>query len=102
MQPVLAARAIDITYTDEVAALNEKTLAGYNGLLIYANTTKIALEQEQALLDFVAGGKGFIPCTVLLTVFSIHPGIPTSSVPNSCITTPASSARPSGNPIVPS
>src|SRR5437867_2423818 len=61
LQPVLAARSIDITYTDKVTALNEKTLAGYDGLLIYANTTKIAPEQEKALLDFVAGGKGFIP-----------------------------------------
>src|SRR5207302_10341686 len=61
LQPVLAARGIDITYTDKVAALNEKTLVDYDGLLIYANTTKIAPEQEKALLDFVAGGKGFIP-----------------------------------------
>src|SRR5438067_6210348 len=61
LQPVLAARGIDLTYTDQASALNPTTLAAYDGLLIYANTTRIAPEQEKALLDFVEGGKGFIP-----------------------------------------
>jgi putative membrane-bound dehydrogenase-like protein len=61
LQPVMAARGIDLTYTDKVEALNPKTLAGYDGLIIYANTTRISPEQEKALLDYVAGGKGFIP-----------------------------------------
>jgi putative membrane-bound dehydrogenase-like protein len=61
LAPVLAGRGIDLTYTDKVDALNAKTLAGYDGLVIYANTTAITPEQEKALLDFVAGGKGFIP-----------------------------------------
>src|SRR4029079_951978 len=33
----------------------------YDALIIYANITQISPEQEQALLDYVAGGKGFIP-----------------------------------------
>jgi putative membrane-bound dehydrogenase-like protein len=61
LQPVLAKRGIDLTYTDRVDALNPKVLASYDGLIVYANTTKIAPEQEQALLDFVEAGKGFIP-----------------------------------------
>jgi putative membrane-bound dehydrogenase-like protein len=61
LQPVLAKRHIDLTYTDQVTDLNAKTLAGYDGLVIYANTTKISPEEEKALLDFVEGGKGFIP-----------------------------------------
>jgi len=61
LAPVLAARGIDLTYTDKVEALNPKTLAGYDGLLIYANTERIAPAQEKALLDYVAQGKGFIP-----------------------------------------
>src|SRR5436309_13850023 len=61
LQPVLAARGIDLTYTDKVEALNPKTLASYDGLVIYANTTAITPEQEKALLDFVESGKGFIP-----------------------------------------
>jgi putative membrane-bound dehydrogenase-like protein len=61
LQPVMAPRGIDITYTDRADALNPKTLSGYDGLIIYANTTRITREQEKALLDFVEGGKGFIP-----------------------------------------
>ena len=61
LQPVLEKRGIELSYTDAVDSLNPKTLARYDGLLIYANTTKITPEQEKALLDFVASGKGFIP-----------------------------------------
>src|SRR5229473_482100 len=61
LQPILAKRGIDLTYTDKVEALNPKTLSSYDGLIVYANTTRIAPAQEKALLDFVEGGKGFIP-----------------------------------------
>lgn len=60
-QPVLAKRGIDLTYTDDANDLNLKRLADFDGLIIYANTTKISPEQEKALLDYVEGGKGFIP-----------------------------------------
>lgn len=61
LQPVLAKRGIDLTYTGKVADLNAKTLADYDALAVYANTEKIAPEEEQALLDYVASGKGFVP-----------------------------------------
>jgi putative membrane-bound dehydrogenase-like protein len=61
LQPVLAARGIELTYTDKTEALNAKTLAAYAGLIIYANTTKITPEQEKALFDSVEGGKAFVP-----------------------------------------
>ncbi len=61
LQPVFALRGIDLTYTDKLEDLNAKTLAGYDGLAIYANHVKISAEQEKALLDYVASGKGFIP-----------------------------------------
>jgi hypothetical protein len=61
LQPVLAARNIELTYTDKLDDLNAKTLSGFDGLLIYANSEKIAPEQEKALLEFVEGGKGLIP-----------------------------------------
>jgi uncharacterized protein len=61
LQPVLEKRGIDLTYTDSAEALNAKTLAKYDGLLIYSNLTKITPAQEAALLEFVASGKGFIP-----------------------------------------
>ena len=61
LQPVFAARGIALTYTDKLDDLNPKTLAGYDGLVVYANHEKIAPEQEKALLDYVAAGKGFVP-----------------------------------------
>src|SRR5689334_336931 len=61
IQPVLEKRGIDVQYTDAVTALNAETLKKYDGLVIYANTVKITPEQEKALLDYVASGKGFIP-----------------------------------------
>src|SRR5581483_7778989 len=61
LQPVMSARNIELTYTDKLDDLNAKNLANYDGLMIYANHTKITPEQEKALLDFVEGGKGFIP-----------------------------------------
>ncbi len=61
LQPIMAKRGIDLQYTDKVEALNPTTLAAYDGLLIYANTTRIGPDQEKALLEFVESGKGFIP-----------------------------------------
>src|SRR5438477_8699501 len=61
LQPVLAKRGIDLVYTDKVTDLNPATLAGYDALAIYANTEAISPEQEQALLDYVANGKGLVP-----------------------------------------
>ncbi len=61
LAPYLKKRGIEVTYTDKLSDLNDKTLAAYDGLVIYANHTKITKEQEKALLDYVAGGKGLIP-----------------------------------------
>jgi uncharacterized protein len=57
----LAPDGINITYTPDPADLNAANLAKYDALMVYANHTKITPEQETALLDFVAGGKGFLP-----------------------------------------
>jgi putative membrane-bound dehydrogenase-like protein len=61
LEPILAARGIQMTYTGQVSDLNPDTLSKYDGLVIYANTTEIEPQQEKALLDFIASGKGFIP-----------------------------------------
>ncbi|MBS0266845.1 MAG: ThuA domain-containing protein [Planctomycetes bacterium] len=61
LQPVMARRGIELVYTEKVEDLNAKTLAAYDALAIYANTERISPEQEQALLDYVAAGKGFVP-----------------------------------------
>ncbi|HJZ56076.1 MAG TPA: PVC-type heme-binding CxxCH protein, partial [Gemmataceae bacterium] len=59
--PVLASRGIAVTYTEDLGSLNPGNLAKYDALLVYANTTRIGPGQEKALLDYVAGGGGFVP-----------------------------------------
>ncbi|HYE30678.1 MAG TPA: PVC-type heme-binding CxxCH protein [Methylomirabilota bacterium] len=61
LQPVLAGKAIDLVYTDKLDDLNPTKLAGYDGILIFANHTRISPEQESALLQFVENGGGLIP-----------------------------------------
>jgi uncharacterized protein len=57
----LAQEGINFTYTNNPDDLNNENLEQYDGLMIYANHDEIKPEQEAALLDFVAAGKGFIP-----------------------------------------
>jgi putative membrane-bound dehydrogenase-like protein len=59
--PVMHDRGIEVTYTEDVNALNPETLAGYDALIVYANIDRIEPAQEKALLDYVAGGGGFVP-----------------------------------------
>jgi putative membrane-bound dehydrogenase-like protein len=59
--PVLAGRGISITYTEDPNDLSAPKLAGFDALLVYANIDTITPEQEKGLLDFVEGGKGFVP-----------------------------------------
>ena len=57
----LAKEGINFTYTEDIADLNKDNLARYDGLMIYANHEQIHPDQEEALLDFVEEGNGFIP-----------------------------------------
>ncbi len=61
LQPVLAKRGIEVTYTDDLKQLELANLKKYAGLIVYANTTELPAAQESALLEYVAGGGGFIP-----------------------------------------
>ena len=54
-------RGRTFTYTEDPADLNPAKLAQFDALLIYANHTTIAPEQEKALLEYVEGGKAFLP-----------------------------------------
>ena len=60
LQPVLKERGIELTYTDKLDDLNAETLGKYAGLVIYANQERISPEQEKALLDYVASGRGLV------------------------------------------
>ncbi len=62
LEPAMQKYAIELTYTEDVSgSLNAQTLKRYDGLLIYANIEALGQEEEQALLTYVASGKGFIP-----------------------------------------
>ena len=60
--PVLADRGIDVRYTEDLATtLSTAGLADVDGLILYANIDRIEQDQADALLKFVADGKGFVP-----------------------------------------
>lgn len=61
LAPVLTPRGIELTYTEDVRALETKRLAAYDGLIVYANIDELPSDQEAALMKFVADGKGFVP-----------------------------------------
>ncbi|MDZ4851085.1 MAG: PVC-type heme-binding CxxCH protein [Pirellulaceae bacterium] len=61
LKPVMSAKGIALTYTEDVTSLNLETLNQYDGLVVYANIDEIVPDQAKALLDYVASGKGFIP-----------------------------------------
>lgn len=52
---------INITYSNDPNDMNESNLSNFDGLVLYANYDTITKTQEKALLNFVKGGKGFIP-----------------------------------------
>ncbi len=57
----LANKGINFTYTTKTTDLNSDYLSNFDALMIYSNHDSITIEQESALLDYVAGGKGFLP-----------------------------------------
>src|SRR5882762_1057412 len=61
LQPVLNQRGIEMVYTEAVSDLNRPKLAGFDCLAIFANHTRISADEENALLDFIAAGGGFVP-----------------------------------------
>jgi len=60
LQAQWAAMGVNFTYTTNLADLNPTTLSQYDVLMLYANHDFLSKSREQALLDFVAQGKGFI------------------------------------------
>ena len=61
LAPVLQERGIELKYTDRMEDLTAETLSGFDGLVLFANIDRIEDAQAKAVLDYVAGGKGFIP-----------------------------------------
>ena len=61
LYPEFLRRGIEMTYTEKVSDLNEKTLSQFDVLILYANHNKITPQQENNLINFVEQGKGFVP-----------------------------------------
>lgn len=66
---------INITFTMDPKDLNEANLAHYDGLVVYANHDTISQSQADALLNFVKGGKGFIPLHCASWCFRNNPEV---------------------------
>ncbi|MFP6881537.1 MAG: PVC-type heme-binding CxxCH protein [Roseibacillus sp.] len=64
---------IFITYTENLEDLNPENLARYDGLMVYANIGGLSQRQEQAVLDYVASGKGYIPVHCASACFGNNP-----------------------------
>jgi putative membrane-bound dehydrogenase-like protein len=75
LQPVLAARGIELTYTEAMADVNPQNLAQYQVLAVYANIDTIEPAQEQALLDYVDQGRGFVPIHCATYCFRNSPAV---------------------------
>jgi putative membrane-bound dehydrogenase-like protein len=61
LAPVLEPRGVHLTYTDDVNVLAADKLAQYDGVVLYANIDSITPAQADALLEYVASGKAFVP-----------------------------------------
>ncbi|QNN20905.1 c-type cytochrome [Planctomycetales bacterium ZRK34] len=73
--PYLLHRGIDLVYTDDIDDLNAVSLARYDALLLYANIDTISDDHARALLDYVAGGGGFVPVHCASYCFRNNPKI---------------------------
>ncbi len=61
LMEAMGSKGINFTYTDRSTDLNPQTLGKYDALLLYADSVALSPAQAQALLDFSASGKGFLP-----------------------------------------
>lgn len=68
--PYLADRGIQLVYTDDVSELNPENLAHYHAIMLYGNAPHIEPEEETALLDFVASGKGLVTLHAGIAMFA--------------------------------
>ncbi len=71
----LGPKGFNFTYTDNLEDLNPETLSKYDALMLFANWDSIAPQQANALLNFVASGKGFIPVHCASYCFRNNPEV---------------------------
>lgn len=61
LAPALARQGIELEYSEDLARISPAGLAGKDALLVYANIDSLPKERERDLLEWVRGGKGFVP-----------------------------------------
>jgi putative membrane-bound dehydrogenase-like protein len=61
LAPVMLSHGIELVYTEDLDALSLTNLKRYDALLVYANIDAIAPAQDQAIIDYVTQGGGFVP-----------------------------------------
>jgi putative membrane-bound dehydrogenase-like protein len=61
LEATLMQAGIHATYTENLGDLTAANLGKYDALMVYANIDKVSPEQEQAILDYVESGHGFVP-----------------------------------------
>lgn len=61
LAPVMLSRGIELIYTEDLSSLSLENLKRYDALLVYANIDAIAPAQDQAIVDYVTQGGGFVP-----------------------------------------
>lgn len=59
--PVADRAGIDVTYTENLGYLSVESLRKFDVLLVYANIDNLDNDSAQAILDYVAGGGGYVP-----------------------------------------
>lgn len=73
LKHALGKEGIFLTYTENLGDLNPGNLARYDGLMVYANIGGLSASQEQAVLDYVAAGGGYIPVHCASACFGVNP-----------------------------
>lgn len=62
LKKAVGTAGINLTYSEDLGeALRPDFLEQFDALLLYANWDTLAPEQEQALINYVEGGRGFLP-----------------------------------------
>lgn len=75
LEPVFAAKNIQLTYTEDMKMLSDETLGKYDALMLFANIDNIGESQAKSLLDYVNNGGGFVPVHCATFCFRNNPDI---------------------------
>jgi putative membrane-bound dehydrogenase-like protein len=71
----LQEHGIAVTYTEALGDLTGANLGRFDVLLVYANIAEVSADQEKAILDHVAGGRGFVPVHCASACFGRNPAL---------------------------